>query len=105
LIRPRLRRGRAIQNYETLKEKYAANPNVAFISLSIDDNTKLWKANVESRKAGGYQWLINRNKLNDYNIVSIPRTLVIDKEFKMVDMNAPAHSWKKSIGIIDALLK
>jgi thiol-disulfide isomerase/thioredoxin len=91
-------------HYETLKEKYAADPNIAFISLSIDDNNSLWKSSVANRKAGGYQWLINRNKLNDYNIVSIPRTLLIDKDFKMVDMNAPVPSSKKLIVVIDALL-
>ena len=80
--------------YETLKEKYKANQGIAFVSLSIDDGTDLWKKNVEKRNADGIQWLINRNKLDAYNIVTIPRTLLFDKDFKVVDMNAPAPSPK-----------
>ena len=92
-------------HYEVLKEKYKDNPSIAFVSLSIDDNISLWKASVMNRKAGGYQWLINRNKLDAYNIVGIPRILLIDKNFKMVDMNAPAPSSNKITGIIEELLK
>ncbi|MGG9962799.1 TlpA family protein disulfide reductase [Ferruginibacter sp. SUN106] len=92
-------------HYETLKEKYASNPNIVFISLSIEDNETLWKGSVSGRKATGYQWLVNRNKLNAYNIVGIPRTLLIGKDFKMVDMNAPLPSSKKITGIIDGLLQ
>ncbi len=92
-------------HYDELKEKYKNNPGIAFISLSIDDNIPAWKASVEKRKAGGYQWLINRNKLDAYNIVSIPRILLIDKDFKVVDMNAPAPSAKKLGVLLDDLLK
>jgi thiol-disulfide isomerase/thioredoxin len=91
--------------YETLKEKYKANQGIAFVSLSIDDGTDLWKKNVEKRNAQGIQWLINRNKLDAYNIVSIPRTLLFDKDFKVVDMNAPPPSAKELSGIIEGLLK
>jgi thiol-disulfide isomerase/thioredoxin len=92
-------------HYEELKEKYRDNPAVAFVSLSIDDGAALWKKSVESRKANGIQWLINRNTLNDYDIVSIPRSLLIDKEFKMVDMNAPMPSSKEIITLIDNLIR
>lgn len=92
-------------HYEELKEKYKDNLEIAFVSLSIDDNISLWKSSVANRKAGGYQWLINRNKLDAYNIVSIPRILLIDKDFKMVDMNAPVPSSKKLPDLIEALLK
>ncbi|HMK05685.1 MAG TPA: TlpA disulfide reductase family protein [Ferruginibacter sp.] len=92
-------------HYETLKEKYKNNPGIAFVSLSIDDNTTLWKASIEKRKATGHQWLINRNKLGAYNIVSIPRVLLIDKNFKVVDMNAPNPSSKKLPALLDELLR
>ena len=80
-----------------------------FLSKNITESLKnISCANendVMNRKAGGYQWLINRNKLDAYNIVGIPRILLIDKNFKMVDMNAPAPSSNKITGIIEELLK
>ena len=92
-------------HFEKLKEKYRDNPNVAFISLSIDDGAALWKKSVEGRKAGGIQWLINRSKLDAYNIVGIPRILLIDKDFKVSDMNAPAPSKIDAVYAIEALLR
>ncbi|KQB99381.1 TlpA disulfide reductase family protein [Pedobacter sp. Hv1] len=91
--------------YEKLKQKYASQPDVAFVSLSIDDSEALWKESLTQRKTEGYQWLINRSKLQAYNIVTIPRSLLIDKNFKMVDMNAPMPSQPAAIKAIDELLK
>jgi thiol-disulfide isomerase/thioredoxin len=92
-------------HYETLKNKYRENEEVAFVSLSIDDGMELWKKNLAQRKADGIQWLINRNNLHDYDIVSIPRSLLIDRNFNIVVMNAPMPSSKDISSIIDSLLK
>lgn len=91
--------------YEKLKQQYANNPAVVFVSLSIDDNEQLWKGSLSQRKAEGYQWLINRSKLAAYNIVGIPRSLLIDQNFKMVDLNAPMPSQATAAKMIDVLLK
>lgn len=92
-------------HFETLKEKYKNNPDIALVSLSIDDGIDLWQRNVASRNAAGIQWLVNRNILSDYDIVSIPRSLLINKDFKVVDINAPVPSAKELPGILDNLLK
>jgi thiol-disulfide isomerase/thioredoxin len=92
-------------HYDSLKIKYKDNNQVAFVSLSIDDGTDLWIKNVEKRNADGIQWLINRTKLDAYNIVGIPRTLLIDKNFKIVDMNGPVPSSKELPAILDNLIK
>jgi len=91
--------------FEKLKEKYKDNANIAFVSLSIDDDVPLWQKNVSARKADGLQWLINRNKMLDYNVVGIPRTIIIDKSFKIADLNAPLPSAKNTEKIIEDLLK
>lgn len=91
-------------SYEKLKQKYASNPNVVFVSLSIDDSEALWKNSLAQRKADGQQWIINRSKLQAYNIVGIPRSLLIDKNFKMVNMAAPLPSEAAAIKEIDKLL-
>jgi thiol-disulfide isomerase/thioredoxin len=92
-------------HFEALKAKYKDNPDVAFVSLSIDDTDVPWKKSVESRKVNGYQWLINRSKLQAYNIVGIPRTLLIDKDFKIVDMDAPMPSQADAVTAIEALCR
>ena len=91
--------------YDKLKEKYKNNSEIAFVSLSIDDGVSLWKRNVQARNAGGVQWVIDRSKLSAYNIVAIPRTLIIGKDFKMIDMNAPVPSSKETEKIINTLLQ
>ncbi len=91
--------------YEKLKEKYKGNENIAFVSLSIDDEIDLWKKDIDKRKADGIQWLINRNSLLDYNIVGVPRTIIIDKSFKIADLNAPVPSSKDTEKIIEGLLQ
>ncbi len=92
-------------HFETLKAKYKDNKEVAFVSLSIDDTEAVWKKSLAARKPDGIQWLINRNKLNDYNVVGIPRVLLIDADFKVADMNAPSPSSPKAIEAIDKLLR
>lgn len=92
-------------HFEDLKENYKKNPAIVFVSLSIDDDISLWHKSVSARKADGYQWNINRNKLEAYNIVGIPRVLLINKNFKIADMNGPLPSSPKAIKAIEVLLK
>lgn len=91
--------------FEKLKEKYKGNENVAFVSLSIDDNVGLWKRDLDKRKAGGSQWLINRNSLPDYNIIGVPRAIIIDRSFKIADLNGPLPSSKTLEKVLDELVK
>ncbi len=77
---------------KTIKEKYRNNPNVAIVSLSIDNEDIGWKKAVQQHGFDGYQWRINRTKLQAYNVVTIPRMLLIDKKFKIVSMSAPLPS-------------
>jgi thiol-disulfide isomerase/thioredoxin len=93
-----------IPHFEELKAKYKDNSSVAFVSLSIDDDQPLWQRSIEIRKAAGYQWLISRNKLPAYNIVGIPRTLLIDKDFRIVEMNGKMPSDPAAAKSIDGLL-
>ncbi len=91
-------------HFEELKTKYKDNPSVVFVSLSIDDAQDQWRKNIQQRKAEGLQWLIDRNKMAAYNIVGIPRTLLIDKDFKVVDLSAPMPSSPAAASAIDKLL-
>lgn len=90
--------------FEELKAHFKNDSSVAFVSLSIDDNEDGWKNSVNSRHAKGRQWLINREKLSAYHIVGIPRVLLIDKNFKMAEMNGPLPSDKQVTQKIESLL-
>ena len=91
--------------YEKLKESYKDNPNIRFVSLSIDDDKEAWKQNLQKRNAGGIQWVINRTKLQAYNIIGVPRSILVDKDFHIVEMNAALPSSKKIRETIDGLLR
>jgi thiol-disulfide isomerase/thioredoxin len=73
--------------FEELKAKFKDDPSVAFVSLSIDADKGLWESSVKSRLASGLQWRIDPSRLNAYNIVGVPRTLLIDKQFRMIDIS------------------
>lgn len=94
-----------LPHFENIKEKYKNNADIAFVSLSIDNDEAKWKKELTGREMNGYQWWININKLLAYNIVRIPRALLFDKNFKIVDMNAPLPSSKNLDVEIDKLLR
>jgi len=94
----------AMPHFEKLKEKYASNNDIALVSLSVDDNDDIWLKNLEKRKPSGIQWRIDRPKLEDYDIQSLPRYILIDKSFKVSEMHAPEASDPMLISAIDKLL-
>ena len=96
---------REMPAFELLKDLYKSNPDIVFLSLSIDDDLAKWKKNVFARKSTGLQWIANRIKLAPYNIVSIPRTLLIDKKFRLVSLLGPLPSSSNITQVIDSLLK
>ncbi|MES2003262.1 MAG: TlpA disulfide reductase family protein [Bacteroidota bacterium] len=91
--------------YEKLKASYKDNPNISFISLSIDDDKDAWKQNMKKRDAQGFQWIIDRAKLSAYNIIGIPRSILVNQNFAIVEMNAALPSSKTITQKLDELLK
>lgn len=89
--------------YEKLKERFKDNANISFVSLSIDDDKNAWQKNVQQRNAPGYQWLIDRAKLQAYNIISVPRSILVDQDFKVVEMNAALPSSQAIIKTLTTL--
>jgi thiol-disulfide isomerase/thioredoxin len=75
-------------NLELLKKQYEGNPNIAIVSLSVDDTDAIWLRNLEKRKPGGIQWRIDRAKLAEYDVQSIPRYILIDQNFKVANFVA-----------------
>lgn len=91
--------------FEKLKEKYKDNSGIAIVSVSIDDNINAWIKNLDQRKAEGYQWQINREKIKDYRINEVPRAIIIDKNFTIAEMRAPMPSDESLPSLLNKLLK
>ena len=89
---------------EELKEKYKSQNGLAIVSLSVDDNDPIWLKNLEKRKPDGIQWRIDRAKLMQYEVESIPRYILIDKDFKVREMNAMKAADPLLSKLIDDLL-
>jgi thiol-disulfide isomerase/thioredoxin len=70
--------------------------NVAFLSVSIDDEKSEWSAVVTEEQLGGIQWFADdawQSALcKQYLINSIPRFMVIGADGIIVDPNAPRPS-------------
>ncbi len=90
-----------IPYWEKLREQYKNDPNIIFISLSVDEDREKWKKKVNDMKNPGIQWIINPLKLNDYAISGYPTSIVIDRNFKVVTLHGPRPSSPQ----LDKLLK
>jgi len=94
---------------QKIEEKYHGK-NIEFVSVSIDaqkDHDK-WQKFVTDKQLGGIQ-LIADNEWNSdfaksYNVMSIPRFILIDPQGKVVDSNATRPSDQALQTQLDALL-
>ena len=93
---------------EGLQEKFKPTDNIEFISISIDQNEDPWRKMLEAKKMKGLQlyatgaW--NAEIITNYKIQGIPRFIIIDKEGKMVDGNAPRPSNPATFDILNNLI-
>lgn len=71
-------------------EKKFADDEIAFISISIDNNQEKWKKFVREHHLGGiHLWAGDWNNLpKELNIGSVPRFMLIDKEGKWLEIDA-----------------
>lgn len=79
-----------------LVEHYKDNPEIEFISISLDKNLKDWRNFLESHQSEWKQFVIpekqQRTFLKLYGINGIPRFMVFTKEGRIIDTNAPRPS-------------
>lgn len=90
-------------------EKKFHGKDVAFVSISIDQNKDEWKEFVKSEDLKGVQ-LFAENAfesqfIQDYGIRQIPTFIIIDKEGKIVNVDAPRPSSDEITGLLEGLLK
>ncbi|EDM44111.1 thioredoxin family protein [unidentified eubacterium SCB49] len=106
-----------IPSLKQLEHDYE-DKDIAFVSLSIDDDRSHggswdkakadWKAMVADKDLGGIQIYAPKGWkskfIRDYRINGIPRFILVDKEGKVVDANAPRPSSDKIRTLFDGLL-
>lgn len=90
-------------------EKKFHGKDIAFVSISIDQNKDEWKEFVKSEDLKGVQ-LFAENAfesqfIQDYGIRQIPTFIIIDKEGKIVNADAPRPSSDEITGLLEGLLK
>lgn len=90
-------------------EKKFHGKDVAFVSISIDQNKDEWKEFVKSEDLKGVQ-LFAENAfesqfIQDYGIRQIPTFIIIDKEGKIINADAPRPSSNEITGLLEGLLK
>ena len=81
---------------EKLYEKFKENPNFEFVSISVDDDVDAWKKKLATDNPQWKNFVVEggfRGPMNQlYFISGIPRFMLIDKEGKIVSVNAPRPS-------------
>jgi thiol-disulfide isomerase/thioredoxin len=79
--------------FEKFAIKYKKE-KIQFVAISTDDNIQNWYIAAKTKSKSVLQWhAIDRNKLgNDYNVVSIPRFILIDPNGNFVNAKMPFPS-------------
>ena len=92
-----------------LYEHYKNNKKLEFISISFDDNQDKWEKKIAKDKLGWRQFILkydNKSSLaSDYDIATIPRFLMFDKQGNIISLDAPFPSSPNIIEWIDSHLK
>lgn len=79
--------------WNNLIEKYSTNENFQFISVSIDDDSDKWLKAVKKYKPNGQKLFGGSNGFNSqfaksFEIIGIPKCIIIDKENRIISISA-----------------
>jgi len=90
---------------EELKALYKNEP-ITFLPLSIDSDLDAWQAFISKHESeSNKEFIINRSALDKYKLITIPRYLLIDQDFKIITVFAPKPSDPKTKALIDSYLQ
>lgn len=99
---------RELPYLEKMQESYKGNNNIAFVSISIDQDKAAWEAMVKQKNMMGVQLFAdkawNSKIVSDYRINGIPRFIIIGKDGKIINANAQRPSDKILKEILDKAL-
>lgn len=85
-----------IPHMAKLAAEYAGNPKIAFVSVSLDEDKDAWKKQIEDEKPAWAQYVLTGKGQQDvadrYKISAIPRFIILDKDGKIIALNAARPS-------------
>ncbi len=85
-------------------EKELDNPNVVFLSISIDQKAQPWLKKMEELNMHGNQWHDAKSTLPSLlNVRGIPFFLIYDKEGRLYQYNAPRPSHPQLKALLEEL--
>ena len=92
--------------FHELAKKYR-NDNIVFLAVSTDTEKKSWLSFIEGKEAGipEYNCTDTKNLNEGWQIKYIPRFLLIDENFKIIDAYAPRPSQPEAVELLDKILK
>lgn len=88
---------------DQLKAKFASS-DIVFLSISIDTDIQKWKTFLQKGFEVKYHGIVSQDNIRDYNIASIPRVIIIDKDFKLAEINGILPSSPEAIVQLEKLI-
>lgn len=88
---------------EKLKKK-----NIAFIGIATDWDKNEWIQFIEEKGLKGIQLIMDRkwiSFMHSYDVATIPRYILLDKEGKIINLNMPRPSNPECLKILKSLKK
>ncbi|WP_185968904.1 TlpA disulfide reductase family protein [Carboxylicivirga sp. M1479] len=77
--------------FEALAKKYQSD-KVEFISISIDSSEKPWRKYLEGHEKTSTQYITPRPRFKEFQLITVPRFMIIDKDGRLIDAFAPVPS-------------
>lgn len=91
-------------HFESLAKEYAGK-DIVFIPISTDTSKKAWLSFIKAHKKELKQYnTVDETIRSEWAIFYIPRFVVIDKDFRIVDSYAPRPSEEAAKRLLDSIL-
>jgi len=90
---------------EKIQEKFK-NKNIVFVGIATDGVKEEWIKFLDQNKLKGIQLIMDRkwiSFMHRYQVSTIPRYILLDKEGKIVNMNMPLPSDPEFVKILKSL--
>lgn len=73
---------------QELKNQLKGEEQIKFLTISLDEDSSKWQSFLRTSMFLDDQYLANKTALSMYKIESLPRAILIDRNFKIVSMYA-----------------